>query len=142
MESVPSYYRYVACFRLNHWVSRVNRFDSEKLTNGPFLQGVDEIALLRNVETLYLHVDVLNFGALELYRKAGYRKVNHEDPMFAEFTTSLNLHDGATKGRRHYLLHKDLALNPTWLQVREECAERGNSISKVNTATWGFDIPC
>lgn len=101
------------------------------------LQGVDELAVLRNVESLYLHVDVLNFGALELYRKAGYRKVHHADPMYAEFTTSLNLHDGATKGRRHYLLYKNLIRNPTWLPEPEH-ANR-HSLSPLNTATWGFE---
>lgn len=92
--------------------------------------------MLRNVESLYLHVDVLNFGALELYRKAGYRKVHHADPMFAEFTTSLNLHDGATKGRRHYLLYKNLIRNPTWLPEADEDTTKRHSLSKVDTATW------
>jgi len=93
---------------------------------------------LRNVESLYLHVDVLNFGALELYRKAGYRKVHHADPMYAEFTTSLNLHDGATKGRRHYLLYKNLVQNPTWLPVPDDQTSRYN-LSPVDTATWAFE---
>ena len=82
---------------------------------------------------------MLNFGALELYRKAGYRKVHHADPMYAEFTTSLNLHDGATKGRRHYLLYKDLVRNPTWLPVNEKNADNRGSLSKVDTATWAFE---
>jgi ribosomal protein S18 acetylase RimI-like enzyme len=99
------------------------------------LEGIDELAALRNVESLYLHVDVLNFGALELYRKAGYRKVHHADPTYDEFTTSLNLHDGATKGRRHYLLYKNLTRNPTWLPVQDEQTKRQN-LSKVDTAMW------
>lgn len=89
------------------------------------------------MESLYLHVDVLNFGALELYRKAGYREVHHGDPMYAEFTTSLNLHDGATKGRRHYLLYKNLIRNPTWLPAQDE--HKSRNISNVNSATWGFE---
>lgn len=111
---------------------------TRKLTFRFSVQGIDELAMLRNVESIYLHVDVLNFGALELYRKAGYKKVLHNDPMYAEFTTSLNLHDGATKGRRHYLLYKNLIRNPTWLPDREETAGRRGG-SRINSATWGFE---
>lgn len=84
-------------------------------------------------------MDVLNFGALDLYRKAGYRKVHHADPTYDEFTTSLNLHDGATKGRRHYLLYKNLTQNPTWIPVQDG-QTKGQILSRVDTATWaGFE---
>ena len=33
------------------------------------VQGVDKLATLRNVESLYLHVDVTNSGAIGLYEK-------------------------------------------------------------------------
>lgn len=79
------------------------------------LRAVDVLAKHREVETLYLHVDVLNRGALHLYHKAGYRVVQPSEPIFLEFTTSLNLHPGATAGREHYLLYKDLVPEPIWL---------------------------
>jgi ribosomal protein S18 acetylase RimI-like enzyme len=69
----------------------------------------------RDAETLYLHVDVTNRGAISLYEKAGYRRVESDDPMFMDFTASLNLHPGATKGRVHHLFYKDLVEEPTWL---------------------------
>ena len=60
-------------------------------------------------------MDVDNKGAIALYEKAGYQAVDNSEPMFLEFTTKLNLHDGATKGRNHLLLYKDLVKRPTWL---------------------------
>lgn len=87
----------------------------------------------RGVETVYLHVDVENLGALELYEKAGYSKLGN-DPIYTEFTTKLNLHDGATRGRCHYLMHKEISEHQTWnemLPVEEE---------KSNLGTLGFDI--
>ncbi len=59
-------------------------------------------------------MDASNYGALSLYGRAGYTKVPSTDHMYHEFTRSLNLHDGATKGRNHFLLYKDLS-EPTWL---------------------------
>lgn len=50
--------------------------------------------------------------------------------MYEEFTRSLNLHDGATRGRNHYLLMKNL-LQPTWLPDYE---------FEIQTGTLGFDI--
>jgi ribosomal protein S18 acetylase RimI-like enzyme len=69
----------------------------------------------RDAETLYLHVDVTNREAISLYEKAGYRQVESDDPMFLDFTASLNLHPGATKGRVHHLFYKDLVEEPAWL---------------------------
>lgn len=63
---------------------------------------------------MYLHVDVANFKALSLYERAGFARVPTENPMFSDFTRSLNLHDGAMKGRNHFLLYKDI-VQPTWL---------------------------
>eukprot|EP00545_Synedropsis_sp_CCMP1620_P013436 CAMPEP_0119005790 /NCGR_PEP_ID=MMETSP1176-20130426/1932_1 /TAXON_ID=265551 /ORGANISM="Synedropsis recta cf, Strain CCMP1620" /LENGTH=576 /DNA_ID=CAMNT_0006957635 /DNA_START=31 /DNA_END=1757 /DNA_ORIENTATION=- len=88
------------------------------------MEGVIELATkYRGVESLYLHVDVTNEGALRLYQdKMGFTIVNHPTDnddddhaiMYNDFTTSLNLQDGATRGRNHYLLCKDLR-KPTWL---------------------------
>ena len=69
------------------------------------------------IETLFLHVDVSNTAAITLYEKAGYRKIDDStaDPIYCEFTKSLNLHPGATQGRNHYLLYKNIR-TPTWLE--------------------------
>jgi ribosomal protein S18 acetylase RimI-like enzyme len=88
---------------------------------------------MRGVETLFLHVDTTNFGALSLYQRAGYSVVPPSEPMYLEFTRSLNLHDGATKGRNHYLLMKDL-LRPTWLP---DCLMHQK---EARTGTLGFDV--
>lgn len=79
------------------------------------LQGIDELAKRRNVETVYLHVDVSNTAACELYEKGGYEILDSNDPIYNEFTTQLNLHDGATKGRNHYMLQKRMTKQQTWL---------------------------
>ncbi len=67
------------------------------------------------IESLYLHVDVSNRGAIRMYEQCGYYKVLSNDPIYTEFTTGLNLQPGATRGREHYLLCKDLVPNPVWL---------------------------
>jgi len=36
------------------------------------MKGVDEVAALRNVETIYLHVDVRNKAACAMYERMGY----------------------------------------------------------------------
>lgn len=77
------------------------------------MKAVDKIASLRKIETVYLHVDTENKGAIRLYRNAGYRILPKDNPIFSEFTRKLNLHDGFTKGRKHFLLAKDLK-TPTW----------------------------
>ena len=82
----------------------------------PSLQSIDELAAVRGTETLYLHVDVANYRAISVYETAGYRAVPQDDPLYHEFTKSLNLHEGATKGRNHYVMHKHLQ-DPTWLRV-------------------------
>jgi hypothetical protein len=78
---------------------------------------------MRGIETLYLHVDVKNEGALGLYERAGYKRATGSE-MFLEFTRKLNLHDGATKGRNHFLLYKDLVARPTWLPAPPAEAKR------------------
>ena len=77
-------------------------------------------------------MDVTNYAALELYRRAGYERVLEDDLMYYEFTKSLNLHDGATKGRNHFLMQKHL-LEPTWLPKED-------ARFFVNTGTLGFEI--
>ena len=80
---------------------------------------------------MYLHVDVKNLVALALYARAGYKVVAADDPKYEEFTRSLNLHDGATKGRNHFLLCKDLR-QPTWMpDMGLETSQRG---------TLGFEV--
>jgi hypothetical protein len=78
---------------------------------------------MRGIETLYLHVDVKNEGALLLYERAGYKRATGSD-MFVEFTRKLNLHDGATKGRNHFLFYKDLVAQPTWFPKPQATAEK------------------
>ena len=77
------------------------------------MKGVDEVAALRNVESIYLHVDVTNQAACAMYEKAGYRILDKREPMYAQFTASLNLHDGALMGRCHYLMCKDMTAKNT-----------------------------
>jgi ribosomal protein S18 acetylase RimI-like enzyme len=89
----------------------------KKGIGGKIMQSIDELAKIRGVETLYLHVDVENSNALSLYDRAGFQKVSPSSQLFNEFTKSLNLHDGAMKGRNHFLLYKDI-LSPTWLPSR------------------------
>ena len=99
------------------------------------LQAIDKVAEARGIESLYLHVEVKNDVAIQLYYKAGYQHVG-DDPMFAEFTTSLNLHAGATKGREHYLLCKHLPnRKPTWVP------EMGTFSDRPIIGTLGFEIP-
>jgi len=97
------------------------------------MEAIDTLANTRNIETIYLHVDVTNLGAVNLYKSAGYRKLEPGNPIFLEFTTKLNLHDGATKGRNHHLMAKDLRQS-TWFDIQEDqiaftlwCNERQKS---------------
>ena len=69
------------------------------------------------METIYLHVDVQNQPACDMYRKAGFEMTNKQDPIFQEFTNSLNLQDGVTNGRSHHLLYKNLSTTQTWMDV-------------------------
>lgn len=102
------------------------------------LEAVDRLAKSRDVESLYLHVDTTNEAAIALYEKAGYQRVDTGE-VFSEFTTSLNLHPGATKGRDHFLFCKHLK-PPTWLSpVRR----KGGTVTpqKGLVGSFGFDIP-
>jgi len=101
------------------------------------LKGVDELAAIRNVETVYLHVDITNTAACKLYKKAGYEIVDSQNPIYAEFTTKLNLHDGATKGRVHHLMHKKITNHQTWLELDSSESE---SLGRIG-GTLGFEIP-
>jgi hypothetical protein len=103
-----------------------------QLSHSPPLKGVDELATkYRNVESLYLHVDVKNEAALNLYQKSGYVRVDQTDEMYREFTRTLNLHDGATRGRTHYLLVKHLR-TATWLEAANE--KSACSVSSAETS--------
>jgi ribosomal protein S18 acetylase RimI-like enzyme len=98
------------------------------------MEAIEKVAKIRDAETIYLHVDVTNVGALRLYEKAGFEKLPKENHVFKEFTTKLNLHDGATKGRNHYLMSKDLK-NPTWLKDIESLHP-----TCVHEATLGIEV--
>ena len=107
------------------------------------MKGVDEVAALRNVETIYLHVDVRNKAACAMYERMGYHHlgkcssratychqeevlfsltfsffsaiIDKREPLYAQFTASLNLHDGAMHGRKHHLMCKHVNDKTTWL---------------------------
>jgi len=79
------------------------------------MRGVDEVARIRNVETIYLHVDVTNQAACNMYEKCGYHYLDKREVLYAQFTASLNLHDGAMHGRKHYLMCKNVCEKTTWL---------------------------
>lgn len=79
------------------------------------MRGVDEVAALRNVETIYLHVDIANKAACALYERMGYHYLDKSEPVYAQFTASLNLHDGAMHGRKHHLMCKHVTEQTTWL---------------------------
>lgn len=83
------------------------------------------------METLYLHVEVTNTEALNLYEKAGFAKLANDDRMYAEFTRSLGLHDGAMKGRCHYLMYKNVQ-QPTWIS--------NNDMGVSQRGTLGFEM--
>jgi len=106
------------------------------------LQAVDVVATVRGAETLYLHVDAANRGAMALYERAGYRVASLDESVFMEFTTSLNLHPGATKGRDHFLLYKDLR-PATWLDDGGEVDVSNTSSphEKTLVGQLGFEIP-
>jgi len=82
---------------------------------------------------VYLHVDVTNIAACSLYQQAGYEIVDPIDSIYAQFTKILNLHDGATKGRKHHLMAKTFTKNQTWYELPH--------VSSIyNRGTLGFDI--
>ncbi len=80
---------------------------------------------------MYLHVDVENFAAYSLYKRAGFEVIDsRNNRMYAEFTRKLNLHDGATRGRNHHLMHKKVSRQQTWY----------NGISSRRQGKLGFDL--
>lgn len=110
--------------------------DARKIGVGrKLLEGVDNLAQIRNIETLFLHVDVTNEAALRLYTTAGYKKVE-QNQKYHDFTEALNLHDGAANGRKHFLLYKHLRV-PTIL------AQNDNQKQKKDGRTensWDLEI--
>jgi ribosomal protein S18 acetylase RimI-like enzyme len=46
------------------------------------MRGVDEVAALRNVETIYLHVDIANKAACALYERMGYHYLGKRNLIF------------------------------------------------------------
>lgn len=104
------------------------------------LDAIFCLAQNRCVETLYLHCDVENRGALRLYEKAGYSKILSDDPMYTEFTKSLNLHPGATKGREHFLMCKNVFSDPIWLKDTHNSDCSSDRLSEL-VGVLGFEIP-
>jgi ribosomal protein S18 acetylase RimI-like enzyme len=98
------------------------------------LSAIDVYARKKGIESLYLHVDVKNNGALNMYHKAGYREVDSNHPMYYEFTKSLNLHPGATKGRDHVLLCSNLTSKVNWCEGKRQ--RRHELVGSL-----GFEIP-
>jgi len=82
------------------------------------------------METIYLHVDVNNHIAYDMYSKAGFEIANKQDPLFSEFTYSLSLQDGETEGRSHYLLYKNISTTQTWMDIP----------STTNKRIMGFEV--
>ena len=92
------------------------RTDARRCGAGVMLmRGVDKVAVLRDVESIYLHVDVTNRAACAMYEKCGYHYLDKREPIYAQFTASLNLHDGATQGRKHHLMSRNFVESLTWL---------------------------
>lgn len=89
------------------------------------LKAIDELAKNKKMETVYLHVDVENAAACELYKKAGYEILDSTNCTYSEFTTALNLQDGATKGRKHFLLQKTVTDCQNWLPPSAKGAKLG-----------------
>ena len=98
------------------------------------LEAMDVLAAQKDIETLFLHVDVSNHVAMSLYEKCGYQRTDEKDPIYREFTTSLNLHPGATRGRTHHLLYKNIRV-PTWVK------EQGHREETRVMGALGFEIP-
>jgi ribosomal protein S18 acetylase RimI-like enzyme len=102
-----------------------------------------------SIESMYLHVDVSNRNAIQMYERAGYYKVLSNDPMFTEFTSLLNLQPGATHGREHYLLCKNLISQPIWWMDNYDdrpsyeivCIDQHNNRMRRHTASTFFDSP-
>ncbi|KAL7566703.1 hypothetical protein ACA910_017761 [Epithemia clementina (nom. ined.)] len=105
------------------------------------LNAIDVYAVRQKIETIYLHVDVSNYGAIALYKKCGYQKTDESEPVFEEFTKSLNLQPGATKGRIHHLLFKDVRM-ATWLP-QDIGASSPSYVPEQYRAVgaFGFEIP-
>lgn len=114
----------------------VNPYARRRGIGSKLLAAIDILARERSIESLYLHVDVTNHGALNMYHKCGYHEVISDHPMYLEFTTSLNLQPGATKGRDHYLLCRNLTTDPTWYEETRTFTQRPQLIS-----TLGIEIP-
>jgi ribosomal protein S18 acetylase RimI-like enzyme len=109
---------------------------ARRLSSTAERKGLDDC-----VETLFLHVDVLNDAAISLYKKAGYRRVESLDRFFLDFTTSLNLHPGATKGRNHDLYYKDLVTEPQWLPDPMKHEPRSQQQPVTSSRKWiGFEL--
>lgn len=84
-------------------------------------------------------MDVTNEAAIALYTKAGFKKVE-PSPTHMSFTRSLNLHDGATNGRNHYLFYKHLR-NPTILSNDVLWYDEDSDDKSKQKQQMGFKMP-
>lgn len=76
---------------------------------------MDEVAYMRNVETLYLHVERDNYPAVNLYQRAGYEIVDpYDDYAYTDFTTKINLSNGVFDNDSHLLMQKMMTPIQTW----------------------------
>ena len=99
------------------------------------MEAIDSLASTRKIETIYLHVDVTNVDAVNLYKRSGYNiQPSSGNSIFYEFTKRLNLHNGATNGRRHHLMAKDLR-QTTWLEYSE------HNEACISERMFGIEIP-
>ena len=61
--------------------------------------------------------------------------------MYSQFTTKLNLHDGATKGRSHYLMQKKLTKDQTWYPLLQQQQHQESTTSTpTQCGTLGFEV--
>lgn len=92
----------------------VNKIYRRRGAANLMMEAIDIIGKGRNIETVYLHVDTTNYSAVCLYKKAGYRILPKDNHIYIQFSSKLNLYDGAANGKKHHLMAKDLVQSTTW----------------------------
>lgn len=72
---------------------------------------MNKLAYSRNVEALYLHVEIDNVAAISLYRNDGFEIIDTRKRAYFEFTRKLTTNNG---GRLYYLMEKNLKSNQSY----------------------------